>query len=108
MGKAKARHPTTGCGDKPLLHLCTQWHRQHLAVEISGADDALADRRTEQLARTERRIAETPARTPAGLLAKLAIYERNLFVVIDAENPDCAEQLALSLIADVRRLVRRT
>jgi hypothetical protein len=103
MAKA-GREPTMARDDKPLLHLCTLWHRQHLAVEISGSDDALADRRTEQLAQTERQIAETPARTSAGLLAKLVIYERNLFDAIEPEDPVCGERLALSLIADVRRI----
>jgi hypothetical protein len=104
MAKA-GREPTMARNDKPLLHLCTLWHRQHLAVEVCGADDTLADRRTEQLVQTERQIAEMPARTPAGLLAKLVIYERNLFEAIEPEDPDCGERLALSLIADVRRIL---
>ena len=106
MAKA-GRQPTTASDDN-LLHLCTRWHRQYLAVEISGADDELIHHRTEQLVRTERQIAETPAETTAGLFAKLVIYERNLFMTIDPENPDCAEQLALSLIGDVRRLLYRS
>ena len=106
MAKAE-RHPITARDDTPLLHLCTRWHREYLALDISGADDALRDHRTELLLRTEWQIAEAAAQTQAGLLAKLAIYERNLFMIIDAENPDCAERLALSLIADVRRLLCR-
>ncbi len=105
MARARPR-PDAARDDGPLLRLCVLWHRRRLALEVCGADDGLIDRRNEQLVRTERQIAETPAGTPAGLFAKLAIYEHSLFMVMDAENPDCAEQLALSLIGDVRRLLR--
>lgn len=106
MEKAK-REPSTASADRLLLHLCTLWHRQHLATEVCGADDELADRRGEQLAMTEQQIAQTRAETPAGLSAKLAIFERYLLITADPENLDCGQQLALSLIADVRRLLTR-
>jgi hypothetical protein len=104
MAKA-GRQPTTARDDKPLLRLCTLWHRQNLAIEVCGADDELANRRGELLAITERQIAQTRAETPAGLSAKLAIFEHNLFSVLDVEHPDCTQQLMLSLIGDVRRLL---
>lgn len=102
---AKARREPTTARDDNLLNLCTRWHRQNLAAEVCGADDDLADRRIDLLATTERQIARTRAETPAGLLAKLAICEHHLFAVMDAENPDDTQVLALSLIGDVRRLL---
>jgi hypothetical protein len=101
------REPSTARRDKLLLHLCTLWHRQHLATEVCGADDDLANHRGELLTGTERQIARIGAETPAGLFAKLAIYELCLFATMDPQNPDDREQLALSLIGDVRRLLRR-
>lgn len=103
---AKAKREPIRAPDDELLHLCSRWHRQSLAVEVSGADDDLSDHRTELLIRTERQIAETRAETPAGLFAKLAIYEHELFMTLDPEDLDSAERLLLSLIADIRRLLR--
>jgi hypothetical protein len=105
MAKA-GREPNTARDDMPLIRLCTLWHRQNLAIEICGADDALADRRGESLAETERQIAQARAQTPAGLLAKLMIYEHYVMDLVNAEAPNDLEQLALSLIADIRRLLR--
>jgi hypothetical protein len=62
-------------------------------------------RRSDALATTERHIARTRAKTPAGVFAKLAILEHHVFAVMNAENPDCTELLALSLIGDVRRVL---
>jgi hypothetical protein len=104
MAKA-GREPNTPRDDTPLIRLCTLWRRQNLAIEVCGADDALADRRGESLAETERQIARAPAWTPAGLLAKLAIYEHHVMELVDAENPGGVEELALSLIGDVRRIL---
>ncbi len=104
MAKTKDQ-PITAPDDK-LLHLCTLWHRQSLAVDISGADDDLSDHRTELLIRTERQIAATPAETPAGLFAKLAIYENELLMTIDPGDLSSTERLLLSLITDIRRLLR--
>jgi hypothetical protein len=106
MAKAK-REPSTASEDRLLLHLCTLWHRQYLATEVCGADDELVDHRGELLAGMERHIARTKARTPAGLFAKLAIYENHLLTTMDPQDPEDHEQLALSLIGDVRRLVTR-
>jgi hypothetical protein len=104
---AKAgREPSTAQDDKLLLHLCTLWHRQNLATEVCGANDELVDQRGESLAETERQIARTKAKTPAGLFAKLAIYENHLLATMNPHDPDDYEQLALSLIGDVRRLLR--
>jgi hypothetical protein len=105
MAKAK-REPSTARDDMPLIRLCTLWHRQSLAVEVCGADDALAEQRSESLAETEREIARARAQTPAGLLAKLAIYEHYVMDLVDAETPNDLERLALSLIGDVRRVLR--
>jgi hypothetical protein len=105
MAKAR-REPNTSRDDTPLIRLCTLWHRQSLAIELCGADDALADWRGESLAETERQIARARAKTPAGLLAKLAIYEQYIMDFMDVDSPGGVEQLALSLIGDVRRVLR--
>jgi hypothetical protein len=106
MAKAR-RQPNTPRDDTPLIRLCALWHRQSLAIELCGADDALADRRGESLAETERQIARARAETPAGLLAKLAIYEHYVVELVDVDSPGGVEQLALSLIGDVRRIILR-
>jgi hypothetical protein len=105
MAKARRDH-NMARDDTPLIRLCTLWHRQSLTIEVCGADDDLAERRSKSLAETEREIARARARTPAGLLAKLAIYEHYVIELMNAEEPSGFERLALSLIGDVRRVLR--